>query len=187
MAKKDDKDGGREVRRLRKFIRGSRVAMLTTVGADGHLRSRPMATVKAAFDGNLWFFTKASAPKTSEIRDNAHVNVVYADPEDRRFVSVSGRAALVRDPAQVEQLWSGRLKAWFPEGKKDPDLALIRVRIDHAEYWDSKKGTMVQAVGLMAALSAEGGTAAAPTPRPAPAAAEKPGGTTPPASPGAAG
>ena len=150
------KDGpmDREVRRLRKLIKSARIAMLTTVAGDGRLRSRPMATLKGAFDGDLWFVTRSTAAKTEEIRDNQHVNVAYADAEDDRFASISGLASLVRDTAKIGELWSKRLRAWFPDGKKDPELALIRVRIDRVEVWDPKSGRMVHLEGLGAVLAA---------------------------------
>jgi len=122
----------KDVRKLRKFIKGTRIAMFTTVASDGKLRSRPMATLKGGFDGDLWFIT---------------------DCEDDRYVSISGTAALVRDPAKVQELWSRRLRDWFPNGKKDPDLALIRVRIDRAEVWDAKTATMAHLEGLGAVLA----------------------------------
>jgi general stress protein 26 len=143
----------REVRRLRKLIKSTRIAMFTTVASDGRLRSRPMATLKGGFDGDLWFVTRSTAPKAEEIRDNQHVNVAYADPDDDRYASISGLATLVRDPAKVQELWSRRLRAWFPEGKNDPELALIRVRIDRAEVWDSKTASMVHVEGLGAILA----------------------------------
>jgi len=40
------------------------VAMLTTVASDGSLRSRPMVTPDADFDGELWFFTRYNSPKS---------------------------------------------------------------------------------------------------------------------------
>jgi general stress protein 26 len=141
-AEKAAEKGG-DARKLRKLVKGARVAMLTTCAPDGALRSRPMAAVKAPFDGDLWFFTRAATSKTQEIRDNDHVNVTFADAGDDRYLSVSGRASVVRDAARIEELWSKRLRAWFPDGKKDPDLALLRVRIERAEYWDSKKAGMV--------------------------------------------
>ena len=146
MAKgKGDKAAGNgEAKKLRRLVKGARVAMLTTVAPDGALRSRPMAALKGPLAEELWFFTRASAPKADEIRDNDHVNVTFADAESNRYLSVSGRASVVKDPARIQELWSGRLKAWFPDGKKDPDLALVRVRVDHAEYWDSKHAGMVQ-------------------------------------------
>src|SRR6185503_14448784 len=156
MAKKADAPEApieKEVRKLRKLIKSTRIAMFTTVASDGRLRSRPMANLKGGFDGDLWFVTRSTAPKTEEIKDNQHVNVAYTDTEDERFVSISGLASLVRDPAKVEDLWSRRLRAWFPGGKKDPDLALIRVRIDRAEVWDSKTSTMVHLEGLGAVLA----------------------------------
>ena len=146
MAKgKGDKAAGNGAeKKLRKLVKGARVAMLTTVAPDGALRSRPMAALKAPLGEELWFFTRASAPKAEEIRDNDHVNVTFTDAESDRYLSVSGRASVVKDPTRIAELWSGRLKAWFPDGKKDPDLALLRVHVDCAEYWDSKKAGMVQ-------------------------------------------
>jgi general stress protein 26 len=155
MAKKEAGEPAieREVRRLRKLIKGARIAMFTTTAADGRLRSRPMATLKGGFDGDLWFVTRSTTPKAEEIRDNQHVNVAYADPEGERYASISGLASLVRDPAKVEELWSRRLRAWFPGGKKDPELALIRIRIDRAEVWDPKTANMVHLEGLGAVLA----------------------------------
>src|SRR5712691_5241116 len=175
MAKKDQgKEASieRDVRKLRKFIKGTRLAMFTTVASDGKLRSRPMATLKGGFDGDLWFITRSSAPKAEEISDNQHVNVAYSDCADDRYVSISGTAALVRDPAKVQELWSRRLRDWFPNGKKDPDLALIRVRIDRAEVWDSKTATMTHLEGLGAVLAKQRSSRAedrGPAPPPPPA------------------
>jgi general stress protein 26 len=139
----------KDLKKLRKLIKGARVAMLTTVAGDGTIRSRPMATLKAPFEGDLWFFTRATAPKAEEIRDNDRVNVSFSDGGDDRYLSISGTASLVRDKDRLEQLWSGRLKSWFPDGKKDPDLALLRVRVDRADYWNAKSGAMVHLGGLV--------------------------------------
>jgi general stress protein 26 len=143
----------RGLRKLRKLIKGTRIAMFTTVDSDGRLRSRPRATLKGGFDGDLWFVTRVSAPKTGEIRDNQHVNVAYADASGERYASISGLASIVTDAAKVSELWSRRLRAWFPNGKKDPELALIRVRIDRAEVWDPKSANMTHLEGLGAVLA----------------------------------
>ncbi len=150
MAK--DKGGkaskGGDAKKLRKLMKSARVAMLTTVAPDGTLRSRPMANLKAPFEGDLWFFTRAGAPKASEIRDDERVNVSFADPDSDRYLSVTGRASVVRDEARMADLWSGKLKAWFPDGRKDPDLALLRVRVERAETWDPEASAMVEVTGL---------------------------------------
>ena len=141
--------GKGDLKKLRKLVKGARVAMLTTVAPDGTLRSRPMATLKAPFEGDVWFFTRATTSKADEIRDNDHVNVSFADGDDNRYLSISGTASLVRDKDRLEKLWSGRLKNWFPDGRKDPDLALLRVRVDRADYWDAKTAAMVHLGGLV--------------------------------------
>jgi general stress protein 26 len=144
MAKDNDAPKPKDpVKKLRKLIRDSRVAMLTTVGADGSLRSRPMATPDGGFDGELWFITRFHSPKSEEVQENQRVNVTYASRKNDRYVSVSGTATLVRDPDKLKELWRGAMKQWFPEGKKDPDLALLKVTVERAEYWDANQNRMV--------------------------------------------
>ena len=131
------------LRKVGMMIRGIKVAMLTTSAPDGSLHSRPMATREAEFDGRLWFFTRASSTKVDEIRDDAEVNVSYASPEEHRYISLGGRAALVRDPGRLRELWGPSDRMWFPQGLDDPDLALLRVDVRVAQYWDMLAGGMV--------------------------------------------
>ena len=43
------------IQKFAKMIEDIDFAMLTTVQPDGSLRSRPMSTQQAEFDGTLWF------------------------------------------------------------------------------------------------------------------------------------
>lgn len=134
------------VKRLGELINGIHFAMLTTAESDGTLRSRPMVTQEVEFDGNLWFFTSLASPKVNQIRkDPYHVNVTFADPNKQKYVSMSGRAQIFRDRAKAEELWRDKYKAFFPEGLDDPTLALIRVVVEQAEYWDSPSNVAVRA------------------------------------------
>jgi general stress protein 26 len=142
-----------DVQKLAKLIKGIQVAMMTTQDDDGTFRSRPMQTQNTQFDGTLWFFTQASSHKVDEIDHHGHqVNLSYAEPSDNRYVSVSGTATLVRDRAKIDELWSPALKAWFPKGKDDPEVALLRVDVSKAEYWDQPSSTLVKLVGFTKAL-----------------------------------
>lgn len=138
------------VRKLREMIKGIEVAMLTTAEEDGSLRSRPMRTLDIEFDGNLYFFTKAGAPKVGEIEHDRHVCVSYAAPKDERYVSMSGLAHLLRDRAKMEELWSPGLKTWFPDGLEDPELALLWISVTQAEYWEGPSGAVVYLAGVKA-------------------------------------
>jgi general stress protein 26 len=144
-----------QVKKLGELIKDIRIAMLTTVDEDGTLRSRPMATQEAEFDGDLWFFTRDDAPKVHEGLRERNVNVSYSS--DNRWVSVSGRMSLVQDRAKMKELWSEQFRAWFPDGLDDPKLGLIKVEADHAEYWDSgPSNVFIQIRGYVkAALTGE--------------------------------
>ena len=74
------------------------------------------------------------------------VNVSFADPKDQRYVSISGTAELVRDRGKIEELWKPEFKIWFPKGTDDPDIALLRINLKKAEYWDSPSSTISYAL-----------------------------------------
>ncbi len=146
-------DHNENVRKLGEMIKEIKFAMLTTAEPDGTLRSRPMATQATEFDGTLWFFTGASAPKVGEIEQDHHVNLSYAAPDKNLYVSVSGKARMMRDRKKAEELWNPAYKAWFPKGLEDPDLALLKVNAEQAEYWDSSSSAVVHLVGFVKALA----------------------------------
>jgi general stress protein 26 len=131
--------------KLQSLINRISVAMLTTVGADGALRSRPMQTRLAEADGTLWFFTDDYSELVREVSEEHQVGLTYAEPKQQQYVSVSGTATLVHDRERMRQLWHPAVKAYFPRGLDDPRLALLRVRIESAEYWDAPTNRMVQA------------------------------------------
>ena len=142
------------IKTLAEKIKDVRFAMMTTVEANGTLRSRPMATQdpEKTFDGDLWFFTGIDTPKVEELERNPHVGLSYAKPESDLYVSVSGTAQLVRDRAKMEEFYTPFVKAWFPDGLDDPNLALLKVTVTEAEYWDAPNSKMVQLVGLVKAV-----------------------------------
>jgi general stress protein 26 len=122
--------------------------MMTTVEPDGSLHSRPMYNQDADEAGDLWFFTKLASPKVMEISKDRQVNLAYANPDKQDYVSVSGRAEIVRDKARIKEKWSTGLKAWFPDGPDDPSIALLRVHPEHGQYWDSPSSTLIHLYGV---------------------------------------
>lgn len=132
--------------RLWALIKDIRFAMFTTHDTNGHLHARPMTTQNRSIDEDhsLWFFMSRSGEPVAELQADPNVNVAYADPDQDAYVSVSGVAQLVDDRTRARQLWSTMNEAWFPNGVDDPDLALVRVDIVHADYWDVKANKLTQ-------------------------------------------
>ena len=142
-----------DLQKIRDLVKNIDFCMLTTVDEDGDLHSRPMSS-NGDIDpnGDLWFFTAASSHKVSEIAKLPKVNVSFADPENQHYVSITGIAQLVRDRQKIDELWRPEFKMWFPEGKDDPEVALLRVKMEKAEYWDSPTSTIAYIVNFVSSV-----------------------------------
>ena len=139
-------DHAAELKKIGEMISGIHFAMLTTMEPDGSLHSRPMTAQQVEFDGDLWFFTSADSPKVWETDQHRQVNVSFADPSKNRYVSASGTATLVHDQVKIEELWKPVYKTFFPQGKEDPQLALLKISVARVEYWDSASTLIGRAI-----------------------------------------
>jgi len=117
------------------LIRDIRVALLTSIDADGRFHTRPLQTMEVGADRTLWFFTAWSSPKVRELHEDVRVSVAYADPARHLYVAIAGSGRVLRDPLKAKQLWSIEQRAYYPDGHTDARLALLRVDIEQAEYW----------------------------------------------------
>lgn len=115
------------------LIKGIDTAMLTTISEEG-LVSRPMKTQDVEFDGTLWFITKKDSGKFHELLHNQHVNVAYAG---KSYVSIRGKAELIEDQEKLQQFWNPVYEEILETTSDDPELVLIKVNAETAEYWDS--------------------------------------------------
>jgi general stress protein 26 len=134
---------------LAEMIGQIRIAMLTTVPDDGGLRSRPITTHGARFDGDLWFLTHVGSAKVEELHRDRRVGLTYVRLADNVYISLSGTAHVVIDPRKAAELWEASYASWFPGGPDDPELALIRVRVEHAEYWAAPALTWPLSAGFV--------------------------------------
>lgn len=118
---------------VRNLIGDIETAMLTTI-SDAGLVSRPMKTQHIEFDGDLWFLTKKDTAKYDEILKDPRVNLAYVG---KSYVSISGTAEFVQDDARKKVLWNKMYEKILDTPYDDPNLVLIRVKTETAEYWES--------------------------------------------------
>jgi general stress protein 26 len=140
------------IKKLKELLEGIDFCMMTTMDG-GQLRCRPMSTQVAEFDGEVWFFTRDNTHKMEELAKDDRVCLGYSSPDDSTYVSVSGRGEMSKDRAKMEELWNPILTAWFPDGLDDPNICLIKVTAEQAEYWDASSGKLVQLFGFVKALA----------------------------------
>lgn len=110
-------------------------AMLVTKTDDGSLDARPMAVADATDDGELWFVTDRNSGKIADLMLDRDVAVTMQG--SRKFVTISGECRVVDDQAKIESLWKEIWKVWFPEGKTDSSIVLLKVEPTRGEYWDN--------------------------------------------------
>ena len=139
-----------EIEKVSKLIESARIALVTSVGEEGQLVSRPLAMQDREFDGTLWFFTPDPSPKTEQVAANDQVNVALQ--VDDGWVSIAGTASVSKDRAVIDELWNKHAEAWFENGKDDPSVALLRVKADSAEYWSIESGKVVSAIKYAKAI-----------------------------------
>lgn len=121
-----------------KVLRESKWVMMTTARSDGKLLSHPMTPQEVTDDADVWFFASRSSDHADVLRQGGQVNL--ASSEAGEWLSVSGRAEFVEDRAKIDELWSNDVEAWFPGGKDDPDLGLLLVVTNSAQFWGTPGG-----------------------------------------------
>ena len=110
-------------------------AMLVTRSADGHMHSRPMAIAELRSDSDAYFVTSIDSPKVAELQANPGVTLTFQS--SNQYASLSGQATIVRDRALIDRLYKEAWKIWFPKGKTDPSISLLKFTAQHGEYWDN--------------------------------------------------
>ena len=124
------------------LLSGFDTAMLVTRSADGHLHARPMRVAELHADADAYFVTSIDSPKVAEIYADADVLLTFQGA--KQYAAVYGRLNVVQDRALIERSWSDSWKTWFPGGKSEPAIALLRFDAEHGEFWSDSSARGVR-------------------------------------------
>jgi general stress protein 26 len=133
------------------LIEDHHACMLVTHGPGGTLHARPMHAIAERDKREILFFTGLSAGKAHEIETSNEVCLTFTSHKKNDFIAVQGTAELTQDRALIDKHWNTMVKAWFPDGKDDPNVGLIRVHVRAGEYWDSSSSDIANMLRMMAA------------------------------------
>lgn len=127
---------------LTKFLKEFNTAMLVTVSLENQLRARPMAIQDPSevTDADLWFVTADDTGKIDEINHEHQVCVCAYRTTDQAYISISARVRLDKNREEIKRLYKPDWKAWYGGGEDDPSLVLLKLTVEHAEYWEPKGG-----------------------------------------------
>jgi general stress protein 26 len=117
---------------LWKKMTDSPFVMIGLTGSGEH--SEPM-TVQLDKDqvDTLWFFIG----KDNRLAGGGDAMAQFVSKGHDFFACMSGTARIDNDRGMIDKLWSNQAEAWFPGGKNDPNLALLRFDIADAELWET--------------------------------------------------
>lgn len=137
-------------KKIKELAEGADICMFTTALSQLPLTSRPMSTRAVDDEGNIWFFSKDSSNKNTEITADKRVQLFYTSSKNSEYLSVYGEATILSDTDKAAELWSAWAKAWFPEGVDDPELTIIKVTPLDSYYWDTKNNQLVSLLKIAA-------------------------------------
>lgn len=113
-------------------LKASPFLMIGLTGAGQH--SEPLtAQIDDDQPDVIYFFTG----RDNRLAPGGKAMAQFVSKGHDFFGCLSGTVTLDNDPAQIDKLWSKGVEAWFPGGKSDPNLALLRFDVDSAELWEA--------------------------------------------------
>lgn len=146
------------VDKLRELTKNTPTCMLGTGLAKIPSHVCPMQVQEVDDVGNLWFFSGANSVHNEQISGDHRTQLIFSNPSKLEYLVVSGTTTITRERRKIDELWSKDVEAWFPKGKDDPNLTLLRVEPTSAHYWDTESGKLVTyAKILIAAVTGKGG------------------------------
>ncbi|WP_205685687.1 pyridoxamine 5'-phosphate oxidase family protein [Flavipsychrobacter stenotrophus] len=138
--------------KLKEFVDSNATCFFCTNIADGKFDTRPMSSQQVDDEGNVWFLSKKGSDKDFDIKRDDKVQLLYSLSSHSGFMSVQGKATTTDDQAKIDELWTPIAKVWFPEGKEDPSISVIKVTTDGGYYWDTEHGKVVSFIKMAASL-----------------------------------
>ncbi|MES2891173.1 MAG: pyridoxamine 5'-phosphate oxidase family protein [Bacteroidota bacterium] len=140
------------VKKLKSLVESIGTCMFYTNISSGDHNTRPMAVIEVDMNGNLWFFTSVQSTKVKDIEKDSGVQLAFAHPGKDSYLDLRGLASIETDRKSIEEKWNPIVKAWFPEGKDDPNLCLVKVKTDEAHYWDTETTKMVEMIKIVSSV-----------------------------------
>lgn len=131
------------VTKLRELVEAAPTCMFGTDLQKIPFHVCPMHALQVDDSGSLWFMTGLDGAHTGHILFDPRVQLIFNNAAAYEFLTVFGDATVLHDSDKIDELWNPMVKAWFPQGKEDPNLTLVRVDPSKAHYWDTKDGKLV--------------------------------------------
>lgn len=138
MSTVQDLEARQAVAKMREIVLSAPTCFLASGLSKMPFHLCPMYAQDVDRDGGIWFFSGADSVHNELLEKDPRVELMFSNNSKHEYLAVFGQAEISRDIDKVDELWGTMVKAWFPGGKDDPNLTLIRVEPEKVHYWDTK-------------------------------------------------
>jgi general stress protein 26 len=102
---------------------------------ESHCKPMTAQLDDGAEHGPIWFFTAKDTDLVKAIGNGHPAVAQFVSKGHDLFASIDGELVLDNDRATIDRLWNHFVAAWYPGGKSDPTLQLIRLEPARAQIW----------------------------------------------------
>lgn len=102
--------------------------------------NQPMTGFGHPETGTIWFFSRNDTDLARDVTTAQDAMFTYQSKDQEVFACIHGKLVIDNDRSIIDEHWNPVVAAWYPEGKDDPHLALLRFDGDDGRIWVSKKG-----------------------------------------------
>ncbi len=129
--------------RLWDEIKKGKFGMLLAPAESGAIVCQPMTAYPEAAEAAIWFFTADTTELARKVGVAGAAGMfIFQDKGQDLQACLSGRLVIDKDRERIDKYWNSMVAAWFPGGKADPNLTLLRFDARGAEVWLSDTGPM---------------------------------------------
>ncbi|WP_332770129.1 pyridoxamine 5'-phosphate oxidase family protein [Phenylobacterium sp.] len=124
-------------RRLWEEIERHQVGMLGVVGRLAH-HTQPMTAFVERETEEIWFFTRSDSDLAQHVGAGHKAMFVFQQRDVQ--ACICGQLTVQHDQARIDKYWNAVVAAWYPQGKSDPKLTLLKMACEDADVWISRGG-----------------------------------------------
>ena len=122
--------------KLEKALKSDMTVMLGLSGVqEGHSQPMTAQLEDSGLRGPLWFFSADHVQLVRAVGEAHCAAAQFVSKGHDVFGSLQGTLSVHNDRAVIDRLWNRFVAAWYPGGKDDPHLRLLRFDLTHAQIW----------------------------------------------------
>ncbi|HYC68208.1 pyridoxamine 5'-phosphate oxidase family protein [Brevundimonas sp.] len=107
--------------------------------------AQPMTAFRDEESGTIWFFTRddTDLAKDAAVGSGQSAMFHYGSKDQKVWACIAGELSVHgHDREIIDRYWNPVLAAWYPDGKDDPRLTILRFDAGDGRIWVSDGGLM---------------------------------------------